>query len=97
MSAYLIVETHITDPDTYEVYKRMAAAAIDRHGGRYLVRGGALERLEGEWDPPRLVVIEFSSMAAAKAFFECDEYVEARKVRENAASLNILLAEGFTG
>ncbi|HEV7132770.1 MAG TPA: DUF1330 domain-containing protein [Gaiellaceae bacterium] len=94
MPAYLIVETDITDPEQYEQYKAASPAAIAAAGGRFVVRGGELAVLEGEWQPKRLVVVEFDDLEAAKRFYESPEYQAAIKLREGAARLNMVAVEG---
>lgn len=66
MAGYVIVEIDVTDPVEYEEYKKQAAAAVAQHGGKYIVRGGAIEMLEGDWKPKRIVVLEFPSTQRAK-------------------------------
>lgn len=94
MSALIIVDIEVTDPVPYEEYKRLASAAIAAYGGRYLVRGGATEVLDGEWQPGRLVVLQFDSVEQAKAWRASAEYAEAKKVRETCARVNMVVAEG---
>lgn len=96
MSALVIVDIEVTDPVLYEDYKRLASASIAAHGGRYLVRGGRSEVLDGTWTPRRLVVLEFDSMEKAKAWRESPEYAEAKKVREGCARSNMIVVEGAT-
>ena len=93
---YLIVEAKVSDIAAYEIYKGLAQTAIARYGGRYLVRGGAAEILEGRWtDNPRLVVVEFDSAEQAKACYRSPEYQAARKAREGAAEMNMLVVAGI--
>jgi uncharacterized protein (DUF1330 family) len=94
MTAYLIVETDITDPEQYEQYKAASPGAIAAFGGRFIVRGGDLAVLEGEWTPKRLVVVEFDDLETAKRFYESPEYQAAIKLREGAANLNMVAVEG---
>ena len=94
MPALIIVDIEVTDPVLYEDYKRLASAAIAAHNGRYLVRGGATEVLDGEWTPRRLVVLEFDSVEKAKAWRNSPEYAEAKKIRERCARANMIVAEG---
>jgi uncharacterized protein (DUF1330 family) len=94
MPAYLIVETDITDPEQYEQYKAASPGAIAAAGGRFVVRGGELAVLEGDWVPKRLVVVEFDDLEAAKRFYESPEYQAAIKLREGAAQLNMVAVEG---
>lgn len=94
MSALIIVDIEVLDPVPYEDYKRLASASIAAHGGRYLVRGGASEVLDGEWTPRRLVVLQFDSVEKAKAWRASPEYAEAKKVRERCARSNMIVVEG---
>jgi uncharacterized protein (DUF1330 family) len=94
MPAYLIVETDITDPEQYEHYKAASPGAIAAFGGRFVVRGGEMDVLEGDWTPKRLVVVEFPDLETAKRFYESPEYQEAMKLREGAASLNMVAVDG---
>ncbi len=91
---YLIAEAKVTDPDAYERYKTLAAAAIAEHGGRYLVRGGGAEILEGGWSPRRLVVVEFESVEQAKKFYHSAAYRAAREARSGAAEMNMMVVSG---
>jgi uncharacterized protein (DUF1330 family) len=95
MPAYLIVETDITDPEQYEQYKAVTPGLVAAAGGRFIVRGGELAVLEGDWSPERLVVIELPDLAAAKRFYESPEYQEAIKLREGAATLRMVAVEGL--
>jgi len=94
MPAYLIVETDITDPEQYEQYKAASPGAIAAAGGRFLVRGGEMTVLEGDWQPKRLVLIEFDDLETAKRFYESEEYRAAMKLREGAANLNMVAVQG---
>jgi uncharacterized protein (DUF1330 family) len=95
MAAYLIVEIEVTDPIGYEEYKKQAAATIFAQGGKYIVRGGKTEVLEGEWQPKRLVLLEFPSMERAKEWLHSEEYREPRKLRQRTAKTNMVLVEGL--
>jgi uncharacterized protein (DUF1330 family) len=94
MPAYVIAETDISDPERYEQYKAASPAAIAAGGGRFLVRGGELAVLEGDWQPTRLVVLEFEDLAAAKRWYESEIYQEAKKLREGAAHLRMVAVQG---
>jgi uncharacterized protein (DUF1330 family) len=94
MSAYVIVETNITDPERYEQYKAAASATIAASGGRYLARGGEIAIFEGDWQPPRLVVLEFEDLAAAKRWYDSGAYREAKGLREGAAHLRMVAVQG---
>jgi uncharacterized protein (DUF1330 family) len=95
MPAYLIVETDIHDPEQYERYKAASPAAVAAGGGRFVVRGGELAVLEGDWKPKRLVVLEFENLDAAKRFYESADYQEVKKLRDGAASLRMVAVEGI--
>lgn len=94
MSAYVIVDIHITDPETYADYKDLAPATIALYGGKYLARGGTTENLEGDWQPGRLVILEFPTLKGAKAWLESPEYAPARRLRHTAALSNMVMVEG---
>ncbi|MGH8042077.1 MAG: DUF1330 domain-containing protein [Rudaea sp.] len=94
MSAYLIVDIEVTDAAVFEEYRREVQPMIAAHGGRYLVRGGASEVLEGTWHPKRTVILEFPNMAALKGFWQAPEYQPLRGVRERSAKSNLVAVEG---
>jgi uncharacterized protein (DUF1330 family) len=94
MSAYVIVETDVSDPEQYERYKAAATGAVAAAGGGYIVRGGELTVLEGDWQPSRLVVLEFEDLAAAERWYHSERYQEARKLREGAARLRMVAVQG---
>jgi uncharacterized protein (DUF1330 family) len=94
MSAYVIVETDVTDPEQYERYKAAASDAVAAAGGRYLVRGGELAVLEGDWQPTRLVVLEFEDLAAARRWYDSQQYQQARRLRAGAAHLRMVAVQG---
>ena len=95
MPAYVVVDVERTDPERAARYSEMSGPSIERHGGRFLARGGALAVLEGDWDPDRLVVIEFASIDAARAWFESDDYREARAIREGAGTWRMVVVTGI--
>jgi len=94
-SAYVVARIQVSDPAQYEQYKLLAKVAADKYGGEYLARGGALEVLEGDWRPSRLVVVRYPSMEKARAFYDSPEYRAARKAREGAAVMDLVLVEGL--
>lgn len=97
MAAYVVVQIGIEDPARYEEYKRLAPPSIAAYGGRYLARGGASEVLEGSWQPPRLVILEFPDAATARAWWGSAEYATAKAIRQSCARTEMLLIEGFGG
>ena len=94
MSAYIVVQINVTDPATYERYKELAPPSISKYGGRYIVRGGRSEILEGGWQPSRLVILEFPDMERAKAWWASPEYAEAKALRIEASDSEMLVIEG---
>ena len=95
MAAFLVVDIDVSNPAQFEEYKKLAPAAIARYGGRYLIRGGAYEVIEGDWKPQRLTLVEFDSMEKAKAFYYSPEYQAAIKARKGAANMKMLLVQGI--
>ncbi|MGZ5205499.1 MAG: DUF1330 domain-containing protein [Caldimonas sp.] len=95
MAAYLIADVEIADLAAYETYRQQVPAIITAYGGRYLVRGGASELLEGERSPKRTVVLEFPTMPALKSFWDSPEYRPLRELRERAATSNIIAVAGL--
>jgi uncharacterized protein (DUF1330 family) len=93
--AYMVVDARSSDPDRMVEYRRLAQIAVAHYGGRYLVRGAAYETLEGSWQPQRLVVLEFPSMAAARAFYDSPEYRAAREARAGVSDFDILLVDAY--
>jgi uncharacterized protein (DUF1330 family) len=95
MPAYVVVQIGIDDPVRYEQYKSLAPPSIAAYGGRYLVRGGPSRLLEGSWQPPRLVILEFPDAARARAWWSSPEYAPAKTIRQGCARTEMLLVEGF--
>ena len=94
MSAYVIAEIDITDPAAYEEYRKQVPGVIARYGGKYIVRGGKVEPLEGGWSPKRIAVVEFPSMEQALKFYRSPEYAPLLKVREKASRGKLVIVEG---
>jgi uncharacterized protein (DUF1330 family) len=94
MAAYVIGEVEITDPQTYQEYAKGVPGTIAQYGGKYLARGGAVEVKEGGWEPKRLVVLEFASMAQARKWYASPEYAPLLALRHKAARAKIVFVEG---
>ncbi|MBO0738399.1 MAG: DUF1330 domain-containing protein [Alphaproteobacteria bacterium] len=94
MPAYIIADIQISDQAAYEKYRPLAAASIARFGGRFIVRGGGVDLLEGEPHPERIVVIEFPDAEAARRWYRSEEYQAALKIRQAASRGRVFLAEG---
>lgn len=95
MPAYVIIEIKVHDPVTFEEYKKKAPPSIAAYGGKYLVRGGSVETLDGTWVPERIVVLEFPSMARAREWYHCEMYAEAIKLRHASATSQFILVDGL--
>jgi len=95
MAAYVAVEITVNNAQTYERYKQLAPASIAAYGGRYLVRGGKTETLEGSWLPSRFVILEFPNAQQARAWWESPEYAPAKALRQASASTEMILVEGI--
>ncbi len=95
MPAYVIVQVRVEDPVRYENYKKMAAAALATFDGRFLVRGGPVQTLEGEWSPSRLVVLEFPNVERAHQWWSSEAYAPAKRLRQETATTEMILVEGI--
>lgn len=93
MGAFMFIQADITDPEQFMEYAKRAPALIARNGGRYRCMRGAVEQLEGKPDNRRIVVSEWPSMEAAKAFWDSPEYQELKKLRDGAAEIDVYLCE----
>jgi uncharacterized protein (DUF1330 family) len=94
MPAYVLVQVNVTDPDAYDDYKKLAQAAVQQYGGKYIVRGGAAEDVENERPYPRVVVLEFPDMDAARTWYHSPEYQAAKAAREGAGVGVFTILEG---
>ena len=94
MAAYVIVDVIISDPVEYESYKKLTPGSIAAYNGKFVVRGGQTETLEGDWEPGRIVVLEFPTLAIAKAWWSSDEYGVAKTIRKRSAETKMIVVEG---
>ena len=94
MSAYIIVDLEITNPKKFQKYRELVSPLVQVYGGKYVVRGGKSEVLEGDWQPNRLVVLEFDSEAEAKKFWNSDDYKPVKQLRHESANSNIVMVDG---
>ena len=94
MPAYIIVDVEVTDPANFEEYRKQVPATVQKYGGRFLVRGGAMEVLEGDWRPKRVVVLEFPSMEQAKRWYDSEEYRAPKALRLKTSRGRLVLVEG---
>jgi uncharacterized protein (DUF1330 family) len=94
MAAYVVVDCDVMDPVRFENYRKLAPPTIAEYGGRYLARGGAMDVLEGDWQPSRLVLLEFPTADAARRWYDSAGYGAARAERAGAARMNMVVVEG---
>jgi uncharacterized protein (DUF1330 family) len=94
MAAYVLAEIEITNPDGYREYTTIVPGTIAKYGGRFLVRGGAAEVLEGDWPQRRRVLLEFPSLQAARQWWDSPEYEKPKAMRQAASNGRLLLMEG---
>jgi uncharacterized protein (DUF1330 family) len=92
--AYVILDIHVKDAEEYAAYRERSPATLERYGGRYLVRGGDFEVLEGDWAPERVVVLEFPSVERAQEWYRSPEYQEIAPMRQRAAPSAMVLVAG---
>lgn len=94
MAAYIVVEVDVRDAARYEDYKHMVPPTLAQYGGRFVVRGGVAETLEGDWSPGRIVIVEFPSVEQARAWWGSAEYAPAKELRQATAHTRMILVEG---
>ena len=94
MSAYVVLDIEVLDNESYEAYKQLAPATISNYGGRYIVRGGKVETLEGPWLPKRIVILEFPSLEKANAWYNSAEYTGLKAVRQSCTRSRMIFVEG---
>ena len=93
--AYVIGDVTVTNPEQMALYREWSTRAMQEYKAEVLVRGGAIEVLEGDWHPTRLVLLGFASAEQARAFYRSETYTQARKVRQDAGIVRMVLAEGL--
>lgn len=95
MPAYVINDMEITDPVVFDEYRKLTPPTVAQYGGRFLARGGATESLEGDWSPKRLVILEFPSVAQARAWINSPEYAPARALRQASTRSRVIVVDGL--
>jgi uncharacterized protein (DUF1330 family) len=96
MPAYIIADVTVTDLPAMEEYRKQVPATLAKYGGRFLVRGGAHQTVEGDWKPSRLVVLEFPSMAEARRWYDSEDYRGPKAMRLGAGRTNLVMVEGVS-
>jgi uncharacterized protein (DUF1330 family) len=95
MPAYIVVEIDVHNPTEYEDYKKLTPGSLVNFQGKFIVRGGNTETLEGDWSPKRFVMIEFPTLELAKAWWASEEYAHAKALRQRTASSKMIVVEGI--
>jgi uncharacterized protein (DUF1330 family) len=95
MTAYIILDIEVNDPLGYEEYKKLGPPTVSLYGGKYIARGGKSEALEGDWQPGRIVMLEFPSVEKAKAWLDSPEYAPGRALRHKYATSKTIVVEGL--
>lgn len=95
MPAYLIVNIEITDPDKYAEYIKVCPATVSKFGGKYIARGGKAEKMEGNYEPKRMVLLQFDTMEQAKAWWASEEYRIPKSIRHASSKTDMILFEGL--
>lgn len=95
MPAYIIVEVDIHDPARYGEYKKLTPVSVAAYDGKFIVRGGKTETLEGNWQPQRMVVLEFPTVERAREWWASEEYAPAKAIRQNTSKTKMILVEGY--
>lgn len=95
MAAYVIADVRVTDPVAYDEYKRQVGATLERYGGRFLVRGGKVQTLEGAWEPQRIALLEFESVEQARAWYDSPEYRPLIALRQAGSEGRLILVESI--
>ena len=95
MAAYVVVDVEVQDSVRYEEYRKTVAPTLAAYGGRFLVRGGKVDLLEGSWLPKRLVIVEFPDVATAKAWWASAEYANPKAIRQSASHTEMIVVEGI--
>jgi uncharacterized protein (DUF1330 family) len=97
MPAYIVVEVEVHNPAEYEDYKKLTPGSLKNFQGKFIVRGGKTETLEGDWSPKRFVMLEFPTLELAKAWWASEEYAPAKALRQRTSSTKMIAVEGFEG
>ena len=94
MAGYVLIDSEVTDEALFAEFRGRVAATIEAYGGKYLVRGGATEVIEGEWMPDRIVVVEFDNVEQARAWLNSPQYTEIKEIRTKSANASVIIVEG---
>ena len=94
MAGYVIADVDVKDAEAYDEYRKLVAPTIEKYGGKFVVRGGAHEVMEGDWAPHRIIILEFDSVARAKEWYNSEDYAPALAIRLKATESSLIFVEG---
>ena len=94
MAAYVFAQIEVTDPATYDDYRKQVLPTVTKFGGRFIVRGGKVDAKEGDWKPERMIALEFPSMEQAQKWYHSAEYAPLIKLRQKASKGKLIIVEG---
>jgi uncharacterized protein (DUF1330 family) len=94
MAAYVFAQIEVTDPATYDDYRKQVLPVVTQYGGRFIVRGGKVDAKEGDWKPERMIALEFPSMEQAQKWYHSPEYAPLIKLRQKASKGKLIIVEG---
>lgn len=94
MAGYVVAEIIVHNPDLYEQYRRGVPSTLDRYGGKFVVRGGTPQSLEGGWTPERIVILEFPSIERAREWYTSPEYLPLRAMRQQSTTSRMVFVQG---
>lgn len=94
MPGYIVVQVNVQDQAKYDEYRKLVPASLEAYGGKFVIRGGKVEILEGDWSPKRLVILEFESVERAKQWWASEEYKDAKRIRQLSATAQMIVVEG---
>jgi uncharacterized protein (DUF1330 family) len=95
MAGYVIAQVEVTDPAGFAEYRQLVGPTVEQYGGSYVVRGGATETVEGDWQPQRLVILRFDSVAQAREWYYSPEYEGPKALRQRSAKSQVTFVEGM--
>jgi len=97
VKGYVIAEVEVQNKEAFEEYRKLVPATLEPYGGRFVIRGGKVETMEGDWTPKRIVVLEFPDFERAREWWASEAYAEPKRMRQRAAKTNLILVEGWQG
>ena len=94
MAAYALIDVEVTDQSVFAEFRERAPAVVEAHGGRFLVRGGATEVVQGDWTPHRVVIVEFDSVERVKSWWNSPDHTKLRALLDRSSKSTMTIVEG---